>query len=195
MSDSASDCAYTKLTHWQLIHMPAAVPDGSTTQARPASGPLDEFRNLSQLLTLVTAVNSPLNHPTLHMERELNRDHEFSLDSDEDTVMHAVTTILVREHEILACMFEKPSAENGDAAVLVAQDDRTSKWEEDDYEYGVVYRVDTQQLNVVTVGNPDQTVDEESAAPNCCLQVDPGTNYWPTMSQSGPGEEWRFLFE
>ena len=81
--------------------------DGCSKRSpHPPSSGLDEFRKLCQLLTLVTALNDPDHHSTL------NTDHPHvvlrPLDSPEDSLSHAVTSILARDNETLACMFDEP---------------------------------------------------------------------------------------
>lgn len=61
---------------------------------------LDEFRNLSLLVTLTTALNNKHNLSTLELP---GSKRVPSLDR-ESTVLHAMGAILVLKHEILACM-------------------------------------------------------------------------------------------
>ena len=93
----------------------------------------DEFRNLCLLVTLVTAINDSGGHSKLNQRRG-----SISVDSKTQTVMHAITTILMLEHKILACMVEKPSdISAASGSVLVVQDDRMGRYEVDhDDEYG-----------------------------------------------------------
>ena len=130
--------------------------DAAKVPHPPSSG-LDEFRKLCQLLTLVTALNDPDHHSTL------NADHPHvvlrPLDSPEDRLSHAVTSILARDNETLACMFDEPVGIN----ILVAQDDPMGLDAEG--EFGGKYRVDTRRLSVTTAANPDQGSVVQSTHP------------------------------
>jgi hypothetical protein len=82
----------------------------------------EDFRNLSLLLTVATAINNPAGHPTLSEDPLLDADlgGRINYAGDEfpdSTVMHAVTTILVLEHKVIAGMSSDRSR------VLVTEDD------------------------------------------------------------------------
>jgi hypothetical protein len=104
-----------------------------------------------------------------------------TFDSREETVMHAVATILVREHEILEYMFERHTLESDSPdTVLVAQDDRAGVYDEEDTMYGV----ETPKLNVTTTSDPDHERDQNLVSGNYCIQVDLGTSHWPEILES-----------
>ncbi len=102
--------------------------------------------------------------------------------------MHAVASLLVREHDILACMFEKPEKGVPDT-ILVMHNERVAITEEG---YKLKYRVDTQILTVTTTANPDENSDlppiGNDSPPNA------GTNHWTTIKASS-SKGWLFLFE
>ena len=113
--------------------------------SQAASDDWDEFRNLCLLVTLVMAINNRGGPSKLRVNQGRR---DVSVDSQTQTVMHAITTILVLEHEILACMVEKPSDGSvASGSLLVVQDDRMGTYGVDhDDEYGGAYKVDTGKL-------------------------------------------------
>jgi hypothetical protein len=81
--------------------------EGSTSLPTPEhadnavdDGVFNEFRNLCLLVTLTTALNDPHSHPTLALATDATMD---TLDKH-SSVMHALASIFVREHDILACI-------------------------------------------------------------------------------------------
>jgi len=147
------DCHNLTKLQQSLESIPAASPDGSNRSQPTSNSGLDEFRDLCQLLTLVTAVNDPQNRSRLVIANSAYiMRHSVS---EKNSVMHAAANILVREHEILACMFEKPPTDGTvPATLLVAKDN-----EQEEPEYGVRYSVDTSRLTLTTTANPDQNRD------------------------------------
>lgn len=123
----------TPQTTYFHIHM--SKTDGSTStrpnferehEADPDSAARDglreDFRNLSLLVTVAAAINNPNSTPRLSGDPLLGADSEGRIkypDTD-STVMHAMTSILVLEHEILAGMSCDRSH------VLVTKDDPES---------------------------------------------------------------------
>ena len=98
------------------------------------------------------------------------------MDSPEDSLSHAVTSILARDNETLACMFDEPVGIN----ILVAQDDPMGLDAEG--EFGGKYRVDT-------AANPDQGSVVQSTHP---IEVT-GIDRWPAIRNAQNG--WLYLHE
>jgi hypothetical protein len=93
----------------------------------------EEFHNLCLLVTLVTAINNSDGCLKLYLSGVPSANSEDSRNAQ--TVMHTITSILVLEHKILACMIETDLALG---SVVIVQDDR---YEIDD-EDGKAYKVD-----------------------------------------------------
>lgn len=134
---------------------------------------LDEFRNLSLLVTLTTALNNKHNLSTLELP---GSKRVPSLDR-ESTVLHAMGAILVLKHEILACMA------GGASDIVVAQDGRSLSHDSDSDEFimeddGVKYTSDIPLLGpveVTTVANPDER--DPPRKYGHCVSVPPGENH------------------
>jgi hypothetical protein len=142
---------------------------------------LDEFRNLSLLVTLTTALNNEHNYSTLDLP---DPKRTSSLDK-ESSVLHAMCHILVLEHEILACMAA------GRSDILIVQDGRSLSPQadlrleefitEDD---GVKYTNDLPPgpIKVTTVANPEKR--DPPRKYGHCIAVPPGTNHWNEIHES-----------
>jgi hypothetical protein len=122
-----------------------------------------EFRNLGLLLNLVTALNHPDDHSTLTLVHDTSSP---KLDK-KSTVMHAMASILVLEHEILACMAWKDKH-------LVIAEDRNDDGED--------YLVDLPagKVNLATIKNPD-AADITNAQYGSCSETSAGKDLWPLM--------------
>jgi hypothetical protein len=150
---------------------------------------LDEFRNLCLLLTLTTAINDPNSQSRLSIPgfsvQELNQ---------HSSVMHAFASILVREHDILACMAEagdKPSVK------VVVEGDKTDspvipgENRDIDDEHGEEYGADVPggKVKITTIANPD--MKDPGISCRHCEAIDPGINRWPSILESAHG--WDYL--
>jgi hypothetical protein len=103
--------------------------------------------------------------------------------------MHAITTILVREHEILACMIEIPQA-RGSAPSSVVDNDHIDYDDEDGEEYKV--DVPAGELQVTAIANPNHDIvallPEEGPD---YMHMPADSNFWPEILKSESG--WSFL--
>lgn len=152
--------------------MPAIVPPLAEGSASFRSSGFAEFRDLCQLLTLATAVNNPDGLSKLYTDVNLHR--------STDDIAHAVATILVRDHENLACIFEK-SMDTAPGTVLVAQDDQEPLLYSND-DYDATYRIHTTQPTVNT-----------DLQPSCHIHIhQAGINHWPAIRDSD-AKGWLFL--
>jgi hypothetical protein len=151
--------------------------------------PFDEFRNLCLLLTLTTAINDPNSHSKLPLPnssaKELNQ---------HSSVMHAFASILVREHDILACMAEAGGKPSVQVVVEGEQMDDSADPGGDrdiDDEHGEEYGVDMPggKVKVTAVANPD--MKDEAISCRHCEAIDPGINRWPSILESDHG--WDYL--
>jgi len=164
---------------------PKSPDESELRAAAPALDSFEEFRNLSLLVTVATAINDPNNHSTLTLS---GATMPMTL-SKTASVMHAMASILVLHHEILACMSE---ADN--KTLLVTQDKET--------EHGEVYDVDLPagKVKVTTIANPDErdaNPDERGAKLplyGSCLSLEPGIDHWPSIMRS-ESDQWDFLGE
>ena len=101
----------------------AAAPAESNTVSPSTPDLHEEFCNLCQLVTLATAINDPDNNSIL-----LDHDHASDLNSDrldrQSSILHAMASILVVDHTIIACMCE--TGEAPIQAIVVAQNNLCS---------------------------------------------------------------------
>jgi hypothetical protein len=102
----------------------------------------------------------------------------------QDSVMHAMASILVRGYDILACMSE--DSQNPTHATVVAQ--RLDMTDEDGEQY---YEMDL-AVKVANIANPEESQEQLGLidASDSFVSVPAGTKYWPTT-----GIRWVAFFE
>jgi len=182
-------------------------PESEVTSARDAAAPAEpnaltstpdlhkEFRNLTLLLRFLTAVNG--GHPTLP-DRSAPKFSDLA--RRKESVIDAVTTILVREHEIVAA-----AAYKGGAGSIVCQSvpkiGPQSREAVDvapagspaglsdfghDHDIDIPYMEDDatkESLNVAAIANPDYADGHTFLPP---LPTGPkvisGTDFWPELT-------------
>ena len=170
--------------------MSESAPQSDTMPNLEADRLAQEFRDLCMLLTLATAINDPDCHPTLDDQTSASAiNPQFT----KTTILNAIATILVREHEILACMSHRARfvvATSGDCAPegqVETSDPQGEKNEKVDEEIDEFYGLDS-TLSVTPIANPmdDPAPDSEAG---WCVPVTPGRDCWPDVKASESG--WR----
>ena len=138
---------------------------------------LQEFRDLCLLLILTAAVNSSSYCPMLRLSESSSATNYLDRQS---TVMHSITSILVREHDVCACMTNGPNVEaqrGGDAIYTQGSSDRL-----EDPDHGAKYLVDIPgNLHLTTIANPEQNDDSSDLEYGCCIKAKDGKNQWPSI--------------
>ena len=127
-----------------------------------------EFRNINFLLGLVTTINDSKDAPNPPIRqsvinRGINRPHSHGL------VIHAATTILVLDDEVLAGM---SYGDEGSGLLVVTEDDRD--------------RVVSSSETDPTISNPDQGRDKNcNSTLGRCVLVPAGHNFWHEILVNG----------
>jgi hypothetical protein len=163
----------------------SATGDGSTNTQIPQNFEPEHnakiheaFRNLSLLVTVATAINNLEDfHPRLEGPLSADEAGRLGYDGEVDpdrSVMHAVTSILVLEHEILASMSRNR------AGVLVSESD---PYEIVTDEEGERYAMDSiGMLKVAALANPelDRDAGPGSISDDYVLEKG-GESLWPQV--------------
>jgi hypothetical protein len=176
-----------------LLLLVLATESNAQVQASEAHR---EFRNLTLLLCFVTAINE--GHPTLH-DRQAPKLWELARING--GILDAVTTILVRKHEVIAAAAFKDGA--GDPVCVEQASDSigvahnipapTPMPEFAPFDGGinidVPYTTDQSTkdvLNVTAISNPDLE-DKYKFLPAlpCGPKLISGNNFWPEVVEHG----------
>jgi hypothetical protein len=149
----------------------------------PALDAFDEFRNLCLLVTLVTALNDPHNRSTLTLTGTTPK-----VLSKNASVLHAMASILVLDHEILACMSEADDKASPSKTLLV-----TSMGSDTAGEHGDLYDMDVPEgkVKVTTIANSDER-DLQSYPYGSCVSRNAGTDHWLSIMRPDC-DGWYFL--
>ena len=133
------------------------------------------------------------------MSAEFRFEPTYTIHLDKrSTVMHAMASILVREHDVLACMANGPT---GSDAVVVAEvdgpatDAQPSGGPLEDLDHGVKYDVDIPPGNMIltTITDPAQGDGSGDLGYGACVKAKPGTNLWPSI-KAKELNSWDYLF-